>query len=73
MKQSDKQIRVAIRLTPELKEQWQILCDLHSWNGSDKIRKYIEMLVADNIHSIEQERYRREQEKFIRERFKNNE
>lgn len=61
MKQSDKQIRVAIRLTPELKEQWQILCDLHSWNGSDKIRKYIEQLVWENYQAIEQERYRREQ------------
>ena len=61
-----KTVDIRLRVDTELKERWQILCEMHSWNGSDKIRKYIEMLVSDNIHSIEQERYRREQ-------FKNNE
>lgn len=61
-----KTVDIRLRVDTELKEQWQILCDLQSWNGSDKIRKYIEQLVFENYHAIEQERHRREQ-------FKNNE
>ena len=61
-----KTVDIRLRVDTELKERWQILCDLQSWNGSDKIRKYIEQLVWDYYPAIEQERYRREE-------FRNNE
>lgn len=61
-----KTVDIRLRVDTELKERWQVLCELNSWNGSDKIRKFIEQLVWENYPAIEQEKY-------IREQFKNNE
>lgn len=46
MNNTKKVVDIRCRVDQETKEKWSILCSLNSWNGSDKIRKYVESLIS---------------------------
>lgn len=43
-----KDIRLNIRISEELKDEFQRVCDTKSVNGSDLIRKFIKRWVSEN-------------------------
>lgn len=43
-----KDIRLNIRISEELRDEFQRICDVKSVNGSDLIRKFIERWISEN-------------------------
>lgn len=43
-----KDIRLNIRISEELRDEFQRICDAKSVNGSDLIRKFIKRWVSEN-------------------------
>lgn len=43
-----KDIRLNIRISEELRDEFQRVCDTKSVNGSDLIRKFIKRWVSEN-------------------------
>lgn len=43
-----KDIRLNIRISKELRDEFQRICDVKSVNGSDLVRKFIERWVSEN-------------------------
>lgn len=43
-----KDIRLNIRISKELRDEFQNICDAKSVNGSDLVRKFIEKWVSEN-------------------------
>lgn len=43
-----KDIRLNIRISKELRDEFQSICDAKSVNGSDLVRKFIEKWVSEN-------------------------
>lgn len=43
-----KDIRLNIRISEELRNEFQRICDTKSVNGSDLVRKFIERWISEN-------------------------
>lgn len=48
MEKAKKDIRLNIRISEELRDEFQRVCDTKSVNGSDLIRKFIKRWVSEN-------------------------
>ncbi len=48
IEEKKKDIRLNIRISKELRDEFQSICDAKSVNGSDLIRKFVERWVSEN-------------------------